>query len=73
MVTAQLADSAKIAQKAEEHYTYHGNGSSSTYIDFAFVSAKNIAVSHYRVITEKMNGMLPSDHYALVIEYQVLK
>ena len=73
MVTAQLADSARIAQKAEEHYTYHGNGSSATYIDFAFVSANNIAVSHYRVITEKMNGMLPSDHYALVIEYQVLK
>ena len=73
MVTAQLADSAKIAQKSEEHYTYHGNGSSSTYIDFAFVSAQNIAVSHYRVITEKMNGMLPSDHYALVIEYRVMQ
>lgn len=73
MVTAQLADSARVAQKAEEHYTYHGNGSSSTYIDFAFVSPKNVAVSYYRVITEKMNGMLPSDHYALIIEYQVLK
>ena len=73
MVTAQLADSAKVAQTAEEHYTFHNYGKSSTYIDYAFVSQKNIAVSHYRVITEEMNGMLPSDHYALVIEYQFMK
>jgi len=73
MVTAQLADSSKIAQKSEQHYTFHNYGKSSTYIDYAFVSQKNIAVSHYRVITEEMNGMLPSDHYALVIDYRVLK
>ena len=72
MVTAQLADSSKVAQKAEQHYTFHNYGKSSTYIDYAFVSRQNIVVSHYRVITEKMNGMLPSDHYALIIEYQVL-
>ena len=71
-VTAQLADSSKIAQKSEQHYTFHNYGKASTYIDYAFVSQKNIAVSHYRVITEQMNGMLPSDHYALVIEYSVL-
>ncbi len=73
MVTAQLADSAKIAQTSEEHYTFHNYGNASTYIDFAFVSRQNIAVSHYRVITEEMNGMLPSDHYALIIEYSVLR
>lgn len=72
MVTNQLADSSKIAQKSEQHYTFHNYGSSSTYIDFAFVSQQNIAVSHYRVITEPMNGMLPSDHYALIIEYRVM-
>ena len=73
IVTAQLADSAKIAQKSEEHYTFHNYGKASTFIDYAFVSQKNIAVSHYRVITEEMNGMLPSDHYALIIEYNVLQ
>jgi len=31
------------------------------------------AVSHYRVITEKANGVLPSDHYPLVIEYSLVK
>ena len=72
MVTAQLADSSNVAQKAERHYTFHNYGSASTYIDFAFVSRNSIAVSHYKVITEKMNGMLPSDHYALIIEYRVL-
>lgn len=72
MVTAQLADSSKIAQKSEQHYTFHNYGKASTYIDYAFVSQQNIAVSHYRVITEEMNGMLPSDHYALVIEYRVM-
>ncbi len=73
MVTAQLADSSKVAQKAERHYTFHNYGKASTYIDYAFVSPQNVAVSHYRVITEEMNGMLPSDHYALLIEYQFLK
>lgn len=73
MVTAQLADSSKVAQKAERHYTFHNYGKASTYIDYAFVSPQNVAVSHYRVITEEMNGMLPSDHYALIIEYQFLK
>ena len=72
IVTEQLADSSKIAQKSERHYTFHNYGKASTYIDYAFVSQQNIVVSHYRVITEKMNGMLPSDHYALIIEYQVL-
>ena len=72
LVTDQLADSSRIAQKSEQHYTFHNYGSASSYIDYAFVSAKNIAVSHYRVITEEVNGMLPSDHYALVIEYSVL-
>lgn len=73
IITDMLADSSRIAQKAETHYTFHNYGSSSTYIDFVFVSQKNIAVSHYRVITEAYNGMLPSDHYALITEYNVLK
>ena len=73
MVTAQLADSSKVAQKAEQHYTFHNYGKSSTYIDYVFTSQQSIAVSHYRVIIEPMNGMLPSDHYALVIEYRVLE
>ena len=72
IVTAQLADSAKVAQTAEEHYTFHNYGKASTFIDYAFVSRQNIVVSHYRVITEEVNGMLPSDHYALIIEYSVL-
>lgn len=72
MITDQLADSSDIAQTAERSHTYHNYGKSSTYIDFIFVSRQSIAVSHYRVVTEKANDMLPSDHYPLVIEYSVL-
>lgn len=66
-VTAHLADSSKVAEKAEEHGTY-----GASVIDYAFVSEERIAVSHYRVITEEMNGMQPSDHYPLIIEYTLL-
>lgn len=72
MITDQLADSSDIAQTAERSHTYHNYGKSSTYIDFIFVSRQSIAVSHYRVVTEKANDMLPSDHYPLVIEYSIL-
>ncbi|MBE6598032.1 MAG: endonuclease/exonuclease/phosphatase family protein [Ruminococcaceae bacterium] len=71
-VTAALADSSEIAETAERRSTYHNYGKSAARIDYAFVSSENIEVLHYRVITEKMNGMLPSDHYALLIEYDVL-
>ncbi len=72
-VTSLLADSSKLAQTADDHYTYHNYGNASTYIDYAFVSKKNVAVSKYDVITEAYNDTLPSDHYALIIEYNVLK
>ncbi len=71
-VTAALADSSEIAKTAERRSTYHNYGKSAARIDYAFVSSQNIEVSHYQVITEKMNGMLPSDHYALLIEYDIL-
>jgi endonuclease/exonuclease/phosphatase family metal-dependent hydrolase len=66
-VTSQLADSSKVAETAEEHGTY-----GSSVIDYAFVSKENIRVSEYRVITEEANGMQPSDHYPLIIEYTLL-
>lgn len=72
LITETLADSSEIAQTAERSYTFHNYGSSSSYIDFVFVSQQSIAVSHYRVITEKANGMLPSDHYPLITEYRVM-
>jgi len=72
-VTEKLADAAVIAERAEDSFTYHKYGEKQSYLDYIFVSGQRIAVSHYRVITEKANGVLPSDHYPLVIEYSLVK
>lgn len=71
LVTGVLADSSKVALSAEESHTYHNYGSASAVIDYIFVDTKNISVDSYKVITDKENGMLPSDHYPLCIEYYI--
>lgn len=70
-IKAQLADSSRVAQKAERSYTFHNYGEASALLDYIFVSRESIAVSYYKVITDKENGMLPSDHYPIYMEYQV--
>jgi len=67
IVTEELTDSSKIAETADEHGTY-----GVSVIDYAFVSKENINVVHYQVITEDANGIQPSDHNPVLIEYTVL-
>lgn len=71
--TAVLKDSSTIAAQAERSYTFHDYGNAASLIDFVFVSPYNITVDKYRVVTEKENGMLPSDHYPLYIEYRLFR
>ena len=71
LVTATLADSSQIAKTAEIFHTFHKYGVSSSYLDYIFVTKQSIAVSHYRVVVEPANGMLPSDHYPLLIKYSI--
>lgn len=68
-VTAKLADAAKIAKTVEDSYTYHKYGEKQSYLDYIFVSEKHMEASYFRVITDEVNGMLPSDHYPLIMEY----
>ena len=68
-VTAKLGDSAKIAKTAEDSYTYHKYGEKQSYLDYIFVSDQLMDVSYFEVITEEVNGTLPSDHYPLYIAY----
>ncbi len=71
-VTELLADSAEIAESREPHPTFHAYRGIGIVIDYAFVSSVKIKVTKYGVITEERNGMLPSDHYPVVIEYSLV-
>ena len=70
-VTGKFADAAVIAKTAEDSFTYHKYGEKQSYLDYIFVSQKQVEVSYFRVITEEVGGMLPSDHYPLVAEYTI--
>lgn len=67
-VTEILADSFEIAQTKEDEHTLLTNG---TVVDYAFVSPQSIEVLDYRVVLEKENGMLPSDHAPVLIQYSI--
>ena len=70
-VCETLVESAQIATKAEIHNTFHSYGKVSEILDYIFVSEDSIDVSVYKVICDKENGMLPSDHYPVYIEFQI--
>ena len=70
-MTKKFADSAVVAKKAEDSFTFHKYGEKQSYLDYIFVSKQGIEVSFFRVITEEVGGMLPSDHYPLIAEYTI--
>lgn len=67
----QLADSSLIAEQSEPAYTFHNYGQGNVTLDYIFVSSKHMSVLNYKVITDKANGILPSDHYPVYIKYQI--
>lgn len=70
MVTEKLTDSSTIAKNAKKANTFHNYGAASTLLDYIFLSPDSFDVSDYKVITDKENGILPSDHYPVVIKYK---
>ena len=68
IVTEQLLDAAETAEVSEKSFTYIG---SKKTIDFIFVSPEKIDVLNYRVITRIENGRVPSDHYPIIMEYNI--
>ena len=79
-----VADSKKIAEKANDIATYPSYGEYDVYdpaqrpIDYFFVTKNNITVKEYRVVDEKPDGEYISDHFpvfvrALVHETSIIR
>lgn len=69
VISAGVTNSAEIADIADVTATFHGYSNVNTTIDFCFVTAENIAVSKYKVCTDKIGGDHPSDHHPVYIEF----
>lgn len=69
-IAEQLSDASEIAEVAEKSYTFIGR---KTTIDFIFVRDQMLDVLNYRVITGTENGMVPSDHFPIIMEYKLTK
>lgn len=70
MLSEKLTDSSTLAEKTKKANTFHNYGAASTLLDYIFVSPNAFNISEYTVITDKENGILPSDHYPVVIKYK---
>ena len=69
-----LLDSREVAAEAYKYGTYNGLKPGGTGIlDYCFVSDGDFNVSLYRVNTELVNEVYPSDHNSVYIEYTLLK
>ena len=64
---ASLIDASKEAPTAEKKATFPGNGK---VIDFVFCNAA-VYPMVYEVIDEKVDGEYPSDHYPILVHYEM--
>ena len=72
MVAGRLSDALDLAPGAKRSATFHNYGSSSTIIDFCFVTDDKIKATYYDVCDDKVNGDFSSDHHPVYIEYQLI-
>ena len=74
MLTESFADSRKLAEESESGKTFHNYGLGdpfhSSAIDFVFVP-KNVWVTRYKIIDNKVNKMYLSDHYGLCVDLRL--
>lgn len=71
-----LVNSSTIAKKVHEGETYHGYGTTSSIIDFIFVSNAHISVDFYRVcnevfLSETGKILYPSDHNPVIADIKI--
>ncbi len=69
ILDAGYVDSSKVALSKYTAATFHNYGSSSSIIDFCFVTPENMCVTKYKVCDEKINGDFASDHHPVYIEF----
>ena len=69
---AGFRDTKYLAEVSDSGATYHGYTNQDKMndkpIDYIFVNSYCKSVASYDVITEKINGIYPSDHYPVVAE-----
>ncbi len=70
LTAGRLGDSFDLTAGAKRSATFHNYGSSSTIIDFCFVSEDKVLTTHYAVCSEKIDGDWASDHHPVYLEYQ---
>lgn len=72
LVAGRLGDAADLAPGAKRAATFHNYGSSSSIIDFCFVTDDKIKATYYDVCDDKVMGDYASDHHPVYIEYQLI-
>lgn len=72
VIAGGFEDSRKIAKVSDDHYTFHGfekkidDVAYKRIIDYIFV--KDCTVNSFKVITDKVDGRYPSDHFPIIAE-----
>ena len=67
-----LRDASLLAEKCRMGPTFHGYGELGVIIDYFFVSS-DICVDGYEVLNEKYQGIYASDHYPIVLTFDLKK
>ena len=71
--TSMLAEwIVKLKSTANKNKHCKSKSNADAIIDYVFVSKEAIYVLCYETITDEVNGMLPSDHYPIYIEYDLI-
>ncbi|MBR4014227.1 MAG: hypothetical protein IKJ00_08045, partial [Clostridia bacterium] len=65
-----LLDASRTAPDTEFESTFHAYGKMGVIIDYFFVNEK-IKPLVYRVLSEKHNGEYTSDHYPIMLSFDI--
>ncbi len=75
LVEAGFRDTKYLAEVSDSGATYHGYSNQDKLndkpIDYIFVNSYVKSVASYDIVTEKINGIYPSDHYPVVSKLTV--
>ena len=69
ITAAGFLNSSEVATEKHGSATFHGNGSSSSIIDFCFLTPGKMAAINYRVCDEKIDGGYVSDHHPVFVDF----
>ena len=69
IIAAGYVNSSEVATEKHGSATFHGNGSSSSIIDFCFLTPGKMAAINYRVCDEKIDGEYVSDHHPVFVDF----